>query len=148
MPFTLNVHSKLLADDTTLYKSFDLKNNSFDEVLKEFKNDLSHFISPKNNRLYVNWLRTFLMVISPKNKIRLPKFIEIDDYKVTFVTDLKLLGITIDDRLNFRKHILNIIEKVNSKLKLKNSKSLIPKLKYKHLSFLYFSNFLVFSQIK
>jgi len=39
------------------------------------------------------------MVISPKNKIRLPKFIEIDDHKVTFVTDFKLLGITIDDRL-------------------------------------------------
>jgi len=44
-----------------------------------------------------NCLKTFLMVISPKNKIRLPKFIEIDDHKVTFVTDFKLLG--IDDRL-------------------------------------------------
>jgi len=41
------------------------------------------------------------MVISPKNKIRLPNFIEIDDHKVTFVTDFKLLGITIDDRLTF-----------------------------------------------
>ena len=58
------------------------------------------------------------MVISPKNKIRLPKFIEIDDHKVTFVTDFTLLGITIDDRLNFRKHISNIIKKVNPKLYL------------------------------
>ena len=55
---------------------------------------------------------------SPKNKIRLPKFLEIDDHKVTFVTDFKLLGITIDDRLNFRKHISKIIKKVNPKLYL------------------------------
>jgi len=57
------------------------------------------------------------MVLS-KNKIRLPKFIEIDDHKVKFVIDFKLLGITIDDRLNFRKHISNIIKKVNPKLYL------------------------------
>jgi len=100
LPFALNLQSKLFADDTTLYKTFDLKNNSFDEVIKEFKYDLSPFIYwCKHNRLD-NWLKTFLMVISSKNKIRLPKFIEIDDHKVTFVTDFKLLGITIDDRLN------------------------------------------------
>jgi len=31
----------------------------------------------------LNTVKTFLMVISPKNKIRLQKFIEIDDHKVS-----------------------------------------------------------------
>ena len=31
LPFALNLHPKLFADDTTLYKTFDLKNNSFDD---------------------------------------------------------------------------------------------------------------------
>jgi len=69
LPFVLNLHSKLFADDTTLYITFDLKNNSFDEVIKEFKNDLLPLIYwCKHNRLNVNWLKIFLMVISPKIK--------------------------------------------------------------------------------
>ncbi len=34
---------------------------------------------------------------------------------IYFVTDFKFLGITIDDRRNFRKQIANIIKKVNPK---------------------------------
>ncbi len=48
-------------------------------------------------------LKLYTMVISPKKKFQVPLSIDIENNAVKFVTDFKLLGITIDNTLNFRK---------------------------------------------
>ncbi len=60
LSFALILHSKHFADDTTFYKTFDLKARCF-EITSEFKNELSPFIHwRKFSRLDVYWLKTFM----------------------------------------------------------------------------------------
>ncbi len=67
LSYALNLVSKLFADDTTLYKTFELKTKSLNDVILEFKQDIALFTNwCQWNRLDINWLKTFLMAISPK----------------------------------------------------------------------------------
>jgi len=52
-------------------------------LIKNIIYSIIKFIKNFFYKASLNTVKTFLMVISPKNKIRLPKFIEIDDHKVS-----------------------------------------------------------------
>ena len=55
------------------------------------------------------------MILSNKNFIK-PTSIKIADFDVEVVSDFKLLGVYIDDSLNFARHIKNTKKIINRKL--------------------------------
>ena len=119
LPYALDLNSKLFADDTTLYETFDLKTRTFDTVVRDFKDKLSLFTNwCIFNRLDINWTKTHFMVVSSNNKILLPDFIKIENHDITLVDEFKLLGFYVDNKLNFLKHISYLVKKVNPKLYL------------------------------
>ena len=52
------------------------------------------------NKLDINWTNTYFMFITNK-RISLPKTIVIEDSKIEVLQKFKLLGVTIDSKLNF-----------------------------------------------
>jgi len=74
------------------------------------------------NTIYKFWDKTHAMFFpfSSHDKINplvYPSniFIEIDNNFSEFVPETKILGVTLDNKLKFDKHISNVITKVNSK---------------------------------
>ncbi len=110
--FLLDVSAKLFADDTTLYCSGaelgDL-HCRFDRIIKLLLEWCS------KNRIDINWKKTFFMVITNK-RIKIPESFMFSDIEIKCVDEFKLLGVTIDNKLNFNSHISNISHCINSKL--------------------------------
>jgi hypothetical protein len=78
--------AKLFADDTTLYHSgVDLSEiiNYFSKII----NDL--LLWCKNNRLDINWTKTFLMVFTNK-RIKIPDSICFNEIEIKCVNEFKL----------------------------------------------------------
>jgi len=104
--------SKLFADDTTIYSS--------GLVLADVIVDFQKRIKPLGswcslNRLDINWSKTYVMFIT-NSRITLPTTVLLNDVSVSVVNEFKLLGITLDNKLNFNKHIATICRQINSKL--------------------------------
>jgi len=104
--------SKLFADDTTIYSS----GPDLDSVVKDFQariKPLSTWCSL--NRLDINWSKTFVMFVT-KERVSLPSSVDLNGVSVSVVTEFKLLGVTLDNKLNFDKHISIVCRQINSKL--------------------------------
>lgn len=112
---------KLFADDTTT----SLSSESYSELMKNFNNyilDLTHWC--KYNQLDINWTKTKAMFISKKmdttserrTRLHFPSHIRIGDNDVEVVQSFKLLGVTIDNKLNFLIHASNVRRSVNIRL--------------------------------
>ncbi len=114
LAFTLELICKMFADDTTLYES----NADLNELISSFKNKLGPLIEwCKYNKLDINWSKTFFMFVTNKHiKNKLPKEIKINDTSVKVVDSFKLLGVTIDNGLNFTKYTSDIRITINRKL--------------------------------
>jgi hypothetical protein len=94
------LYSMLYADDTTLL----MQENDLDTLIDQFKKQLKPFTKWCSfNRLDVNWDKTFIMFVTTK-RIKAPAAIEIDGKQIQVVDQFKLLGITIDNKLNFLKY--------------------------------------------
>jgi hypothetical protein len=103
---------KLFADDTTLYKS----GSNFDELKTEFFKDLSQFTDwCKYNKLDINWSKTHFMVVTNK-RINKPELLHFDGTDISVVDSFKLLGVTIDNKLNFLEHVAILRHTINKKL--------------------------------
>ena len=117
----LPIFSKLIlfADDSTTF----LSGIDIYEVIKKVKLDLLKICDwLKHNQLVLNWEKTHAIFFpfSSHDKINplvYPSniFIEIDNHFIEFLPETKILGVTLDDKLKFDKHISNVITKVNSK---------------------------------
>ena len=59
-------------------------------------------------------------------------FIEIENHYIEFVAETKILGVTLDNKLKFDKHVSNVITKVNSKtfISIKKFKNVLFELSY------------------
>ena len=110
LPFFIKkLNCKLFADDTTLYHN--------DSNLEHLLTDFNIYVKPlfewcKRNRIDINWEKTFCMFITDK-RIKLPPYIEISGIKIVAVENFKLLGVNIDKKLNFRKHIADLCLTIN-----------------------------------
>ena len=70
----------------------------------------------------MNWEKTHAMFFpfsshDRTNPLVYPSniFIEHENHFIEFVPDTKILGVTLDNKLKFDKHISNVITKLNSK---------------------------------
>ncbi len=110
--FTKNVFAKLFADDTTLYQFC----NNIDDLYKDFSIAIKNLLDwCSKNRLDINWSKTFLMVITNK-RIKIPDSYLFGTVKVECVNEFKLLGVTLDNNLNFSSHVANVSRSINFKL--------------------------------
>ncbi len=117
LPFLLNLHCKLFADDTTLFKTFDIREKSLSENIEIFKADLVPLLDWCNyNKMDINWSKTYFMFVSGNRKVKTPNEILINNNVVSIVNEFKLLGVLIDNNINFQKNISYIIKKVNPKI--------------------------------
>ena len=102
---------KLFADDTTLV----LAHSNLKTLLSMFKKVILMLNEwCKHNRLYINWSKTFNMFITNK-RVVVPDFLEIEDAKICTTKKFKLLGIHLDDKLQFIDHLANVCLSVNKR---------------------------------
>ena len=101
----------MFADDTTLYES----GGNLDNLIGQFEKGIEPLIEwCELNKLDINWSKTFFMIITNKHiKSRLPKEININGTPVKIVESFKLLGITLDNKLNFSNYCADIQSSIN-----------------------------------
>ena len=103
---------RLFADDTTMLFS----GSSVDECTKLCKNGIAALTEWCNyNRLYINWTKTYIMFITNRRVI-LPTAISFNKEKIEVVSKFKLLGITLDYRLNFLDFVSGLSLVINRKM--------------------------------
>ena len=104
----------MFAYDTTLYES----GGNLDNLIDQFEKGIEPLIEwCELNKLDINWSKTFFMIITNKHiKSRLPKEININGTPVKIVESFKLLGITLDNKLNFSNYCADIQSSINCKL--------------------------------
>jgi hypothetical protein len=112
LPFIIKALIELFADDTTITKSEESLDKAKIELEKVIEDLTSwcHF-----NKVDINWNKTFLMVFSKKN-CAIPDYIELKGKNIKVVDEFKLLGFTIDRKLNFMKLVSETCLAVNRKL--------------------------------
>ena len=122
------LESILFADDTSLYDD-DLSYNS---LISRFRDKFAILFAWINhNKLFLNWSKTKFMIINSKNpSARRPRNIELENNLIEVVSEFKLLGCFIDDKLSFDKHVSNLKANVCRKLfAIKNIFFLSPDIK-------------------
>ena len=67
-----------------------------------------------HNRLFINWEKRFVMFITNKSVV-LPKSVTLNKIEVKAVNNFKLLGNTLDNKLNFFEHVLRVYISINRK---------------------------------
>ena len=103
---------KLFADDTTFYHS----EPSLNHLIREFTDRIKPlFVWCSKNRIDINYSKTYCMFITNK-RVVIPNNIELNGHIVEVVDKFKLLGITIDNKLNFRNHVADLSMIINTKL--------------------------------
>ena len=115
----LNLKSKsfLFADDTTI----SFSSESIEELIQTLSADLQ-IISEwlKHNRLLLNVKKTNAIFFSNgcrlNSKLVMPTLL-LDNVAIPFVLKTRLLGVIIDDKLNFKDHISTICRNVSIKLR-------------------------------
>ena len=101
------------ADDTTIYSC----SPNYEEATQKLSND---------THLVLNWFRINSMAANPGKFQIMFLGLNIDNNKITFMVEdkrvqskneVKLLGITIDDKLLFTKHIANLCSTASNRLR-------------------------------
>ena len=113
LPYYLSqIETTLFADDTTLFFCED----NYEGVISQYKNGLKKLNEwCKHNRLYINWSKTYIMIITNK-RINIPSYVEFDLVKVEIVDKFKLLGVLIDNKLHFNDYVNQQCISINKKL--------------------------------
>lgn len=110
----VNVSSKLkfllFADDTTVYirghDIFEMVNTLNSELIK-----ISDWLT--SNKLTLNVSKTFFMVSSFTNLNDVNFNIKLKNNVLSKVNSIKFLGVTIDDKLNWKPHLHHLCNKIS-----------------------------------
>ena len=132
----------LFADDTTLYASH--KNIKYlNYMLQTDLNKLDLWF--RANKLSLNISKTNTMTIKPKNSPFINE-LKLNNKTLPIVENTKFLGIIIDNKLSWTKHINSIISKilVNKNLLAKARHLLTPKAK-KHIYYAHIHSHLTYA---
>ncbi len=107
-----NCNLKNYADDNTLSES--------DTDLESLKGKLSH-----SSELAIDWFKTNFMQANPEkfhcifigpNRKSIDTELSFNGISITSEPEVELLGITIDDKLNFNTHVSNLVTKAARQL--------------------------------
>ena len=104
----------LFADDTTIY----LCGNSITNAASILTDDLNKICSWfYHNRVIVNWMKTSAMIFSRYISTNVPSKIglRIQENHIKFVDTFKLVGVSLDRKMNFDNHISIVCKKANQK---------------------------------
>jgi len=117
---TLPLSAKInqFADDTSISLSHS-NSNALITTLQEDTNAIVEWF--EENQLKVNANKTQYMILSPPRRhLLVANFpcIVINNQSIEPVDEIKLLGLTIDCRLEWKAHIVNIIKRLNGMLRL------------------------------
>ena len=120
----ISVDCDMLADDTTLHTSgkdiMQIRSNMQDSL-----DQVSHLCD--NNHMVINPIKTKSMTIATRQKHQLsplPLDLVLNGAKIDQVSDHRLLGITIDNKLRWDSHINNMCKTVSRRV------FLLSKLRY------------------
>ena len=110
--YLINLKSKLFADDTTIYfDRYDL-----DVLITEFSRNIRPLFEWCNlNRIDINWSKTYCMFITNK-RVKIPESLILEGVKIEVVTKFRLLGVTLDSKLEFGSHVSEIRKLINYRL--------------------------------
>ena len=117
LAFIMELKCKMFADDTTFYDS----DKDLTTLIGRFSKKLEPLLEwCEFNKLDLNWSKTFFMFITNK-RIKLPTEISINSnsaviINVKVIDSFKLLGVTLDNKLNFSEHCSNLKKIINRKL--------------------------------
>ena len=109
----INLDSEIcnFADDNTLYSC----GHDLQEIVTDLENDLSKLLDWfKSNGMVANPKKFQLMFLGLHGKKRIR--LNIEENKVPAAGHVKLLGVEIDSKLTFNKHIETLCSKVNKKV--------------------------------
>ena len=113
LPFFLNkVKCLMFADDSTLYDN----DKSLNKLILKYSiyiNDLLEWC--KFNKMDINWSKTFFMIVT-NQRFKHPKSISISNICIEVVESFKLLGVTIDNKLNFSEYVHQVKTEIYKKL--------------------------------
>lgn len=126
------------ADDTTCYwpvSKTDTKHLDISQNVADYSTNWSDI-----NGMKLNPQKTKMMMIATQpEKYTAKSSPTIDDQPIDNVSEMKFLGITIDNKLNFKAHLRTIISKANQRqhllLKLKRNGITTEKLRLFYLSY-------------
>ena len=111
--YLINFDVKLFADDTTL----SLVSQTFENLMRNFNLSAKNLVDwCRFNKIDINWTKTMVMIITKKKNIVIPEYISIENVNVKVVDSFKLLGITIDNKLDFSKYANELRNSVNKRL--------------------------------
>lgn len=101
----------IFADDTSLL----IASPNTCELLKEFTSSLSQLNKwLQQNSLILNISKTYFLLYHNKNQIRTDLPILLDNKPITRSTQIKFLGLTIDDSMSWNSHIDTILPRLSS----------------------------------
>ena len=113
LPFFLkHVKCLMFADDTTLYD----EGNCLENLVKKFETHIKYLLEwCAYNKMDINWAKTFFMIVT-NQRLKQPKSICLLDKQVNVVNSFKLLGVEIDNKLNFSEFVHQTKKEINKKL--------------------------------
>jgi hypothetical protein len=101
----------LFADDTTL----TLKHKNINELTRLMNTELNKISEwMKANKLSINVTKTFYMLFRPTSSITSIINLAINGCVINRVSQIKFLGIFIDDKLSWKVHIKHLESKISS----------------------------------
>jgi hypothetical protein len=112
-PLGVNTTSNaiMFADDTSVL----ISNKNFNEFKNAFNTVLNHITKWFHaNQPILNMDKMNIIKFTPTNIVCNPLTIEYDGKVLTEVTNFKFLGLHIDNRLNWRRHIEQILPKLSA----------------------------------
>ena len=114
-----NCKASLYADDTVIY----ISHNKVEDAIKLLQKDLDNLMSWCNeNKLTINTKKTKYCIYGMRSNVKHSKSIDtelsLNGNILDRVCSYKYLGFTLDDHLNFNKHISDLCNLVTHKLYL------------------------------
>ena len=97
---------KLFADDTTIC----IAGESIENAISRLKDAVSQLLEWCSfNRLDINWSKTYIMFIGNVKDASSYVYIN-EELTISVVTQFKLLGVTIDNKMSFVSHVSQICQ--------------------------------------
>ena len=100
------------ADDNTIYKYCSK------EDLESALADIMNYVKKwqyifENSGLKLNYCKTKFMVVRSNDNVKILCVINLtDEITIEKISNIKFLGITVDDKFTFKEHHLNLVDKL------------------------------------